>query len=278
LAVDASGNVIVGDVSNRITFYFAQAFYRNAATFSAQQPLAPGMLAILGRLGLPMSLTSGAASAYPFPTTLSGLSLTVNGVPAPLFAVNSSYGAIYFQVPYETPTSGSANFIVTQVSTGAVLAVGTFPLATADPGFFTSNSQGTALVAAQNSDGSTNTAANPAARGSYITLYLTGAGPVAGAVDGEVSSGLMTTGQLVVAINGTQLTSGQVLYSGLGAFPGGWQINATIPTTVPPGTVSIIVDYQGIPSNIGGTTASDGITPGPDVKLTGAAITTIVVK
>ena len=79
-------------------------------------------------------------------------------------------------------------------------------------------------------------------------------------------------------MNGTQLTSSQILYSGLGAFPGGWQINATIPSIVPPGIVSVILTYNGIPSNIGGTTASDGISPGADVKLTGSAVTTIAVK
>jgi hypothetical protein len=70
----------------------------------------------------------------------------------------------------------------------------------------------------------------------------------------------------------------QVLYSGLGAFPGGWQINAIIPDKVAPGVTSIIVLYDGVASNIGGTTSSDGVTPGPDVKLQGSAITTIAVK
>ncbi|HTB15767.1 MAG TPA: hypothetical protein VK752_29560 [Bryobacteraceae bacterium] len=281
LAVDASGNVIVGDASNRITFYFAAAFYRNAATYSAQQPLAPGMLAILGRYGLPMSIQSGAAQAYPWPTTLSDINLTVNGTAAPIFATNGSYGSISFQVPYEAPTSGFANYIITQHSTGAVLGVGSFQMGQADPGFFTSNSEGTALVAAQNAvDNSTNTPANPVARGATIVLYLTGQGPVPNApADGAPPSGsIPTTGSLTVAINGTPLTSSQIQYSGLGAFPGGWQINAVVPETVPPGVVSVLVIYNGIQSNIGGTTASDGISPGADVKLTGAALTTIAVK
>jgi uncharacterized protein (TIGR03437 family) len=280
LAIDASGNVIVGDASNRITFFYAETFYRNAATYSAQQPLAPGMLAIIGRYGLPMSIADGAAQSYPWPTTLADLNLTVNGVSAPIFRTSSAYGAIFFQVPYETPTSGNANFIVTQNSTGAVLGVGSFTMGQADPGFFTTNALGTAIVAAQNSDGSTNTAGNQAARGSYVVLYLTGQGPVPNApADGQTPSGsIPTTGALVVVIGGVQLTSSQILYSGLGAFPGGWQINATIPENVAPGIAQIVVQYNGVPSNIGGTTASDGISPGPDVKLTGAAATTIAVK
>jgi len=271
--------VIVGDVSNRVTFYFAQAFFRNAANFNTQ-PLAPGMLAVLGRYGLPMSIKDGAAQVYPWPTTLADVYLTVNGVAAPIFSTISAYGAIQFQVPYEAPTSGTANFIATQASTGAVLSVGSFTMTKANPGFFTTNAAGTAIVAAQNQDGSTNTAGNAAARGSTITLYLTGLGQVAGnPADGQPPSGILNApAATTVVINGTTLTSGQVGYSGLGAFPGGWQINCTIPDTVPPGVVSIIVVYDGIQSNIGGTTLPDGISPGQDVKLTGAAITTIAVK
>ncbi len=284
LAIDNSGNVIVGDASNRITFFFAQAFYRNAATYSAQQPLAPGMLAILGRYGLPMSIADGAAQVVPWPTTLADLNLTVNGVLAPLFATSSAYGAISFQVPYETPTSGTANFIVTRHSTGAVLSVGSFQMAQADPGFFTFNTEGTAIVAAQNADGTTNSAANAAARGSIVTFYLTGLGPVPNApADGLPPSGaLPATGSLVFTINGTQLPigAGGVTYSGLGAFPGGWQINATIPLTVPPGIQPVALIYNGYPSTWGGTTSSDGIAPGQDVRLTVPAgtITTVAVK
>jgi uncharacterized protein (TIGR03437 family) len=281
VALDGSGNVIVGDLSNRITFFYPQAFIRNAASYNTQ-PLAPGLLAVLGRLGLPMSIADGAAQAYPWPTTLGGLNLTVNGVAAPIFATNSGYGAIYFQVPYEAPISGTANFIVTQNSTGAVLSVGSFAMAKANPGFFTSNASGYGLVAAQNSvDGSTNTPANPVARGAGITFYLTGAGPVSGApADGQPPSGALPTPTVpTVVIGGVILTNAQISYSGLGAFPGGWQINATIPLSVAPTSAAqVVIQYDGIASNIGGTTSSDGITPGQDVKLTGATATTIAVK
>jgi uncharacterized protein (TIGR03437 family) len=279
LALDSSGNVIVGDVSNRVTFYFAQAFFRNAANYNTE-PLAPGMLAVLGRYGLPMSISDGAAQTVPWPTTLADVNLTVNGVAAPIFGTLSAFGAIKFQVPYETPISGTANFIATQASTGAVLSVGSFQMTKANPGFFTTNAAGTAIVAAQNADGTTNTAGNQAARGSIITLYLTGLGQVAGnPPDGQPPSGsLPAPAATTVTIDGVTLTSTQVNYSGLGAFPGGWQINCTIPDAVAPGVVSIIVQYDGIASNIGGTTLADGISPGPDQKLIGAAITTIAVK
>src|ERR1700722_2667868 len=282
LALDASGNVIVGDLSHRITFYFPQAFFRNAANYNTQ-PLAPGMLAILGRLGLQMSIKDGAAQTVPWPTTLADLNLTVNGVAAPIFATNSGYGSISFQVPYEAPISGTANFIVSQASTGAVLAVGSFQMTKASPGFFTTNANGIGNVAAQNAvDGSTNSPANPVGRGAVITLYMTGLGQVANnPADGQPPSGsLPAPAATTLIIGGVTLTSDQISYSGLGAFPGGWQINATIPMAVAPTSAAqIVVQYDGVPSNIGGTTNADG-SPGQDVKLTPASgnATTIAVK
>jgi uncharacterized protein (TIGR03437 family) len=273
--------VIVGDAANRVTFYFAQAFFRNAANFNTQG-LAPGMLAALGRLQLPFSIKDGAASSLPWPTTLADLNITINGTLAPIFASNSGYGAIYFQVPYEAPTSGTANFIVTQASTGAVLGVGGFQMAKANPGFFTVNQQGTGPIIALNlADNTLNTSSNQVARGANITFCLTGAGNVPGAPgDGAAPSGAPATPSLpVFTIGGVQLTNAQILYSGLGCnFPGGWQINATVPLAVAPGPAVVALSYDSIASNIGGTTAADGTTPGPDVKLTGSAATTVYVK
>jgi uncharacterized protein (TIGR03437 family) len=281
LALDSSGNVIVGDLSHRITFYFPKAFFRNAANYNTQ-PLAPGMLAILGRLGLQMSIKDGAAQTVPWPTTLADLNLTVNGVAAPIFETSSAYGAIYFQVPYEAPISGTANFIVTQASTGAVLSVGSFQMTKANPGFFTSNANGIGQVAAQNADGSTNSPANPAGRGTIVTFYMTGLGQVANnPADGQPPSGsLPAPAATTLIIGGVTLTSDQISYSGLGAFAGGWQINATIPMAVAPTSAAqVVVQYDGVASNIGGTSNPDG-SPGQDVKLTPAAgnATTIAVK
>jgi uncharacterized protein (TIGR03437 family) len=278
LALDASDNVIVGDAANRVTFYFAQAFFRNAANFNTQG-LAPGTLAVLGRLGLPFSIKDGAASSSTWPTTLSDLNLTVNGIPAPIFATNAGYGAIYFQVPYEAPTSGVASFMVTQASSGAVLGVGGFQMAKSNPGFFTINQQGTGGVIASNVvDGTLNGPSNQVARGAAITFCLTGAGNVPGApADGAPPVGAPPTPSLpLLVIGSVQLTNAQILYSGLGCgFAGGWQINATVPITVAPGTAVVALSYNGVNSNIGGTTSSDGITPGPDVH---PITTTISVK
>lgn len=279
LALDASDNVIVGDAANRVTFYFPQAFYRNGANFNIEG-LAPGEIAVLGRLGLPFSIKDGAATTLPWPATLSDLIVTVNGTPAPIFATNSAYGAISMVVPQNAPTSGPANFIITEASTGAVLGVGGFQMAKANPGFFTVSQNGLGPVIAQNLvDFTLNSPSNQVARGANITFCLTGQGQVSGAPpDGAAPVGAIPTPVLptTFVIGGVTLTNAQILYSGLGCgYPGLWQINATVPLSVAPGTAQVALIYDGLASNIGGTTSSDGITPGPDVH---PIVTTISVK
>jgi uncharacterized protein (TIGR03437 family) len=278
VALDSSGNVIVGDTFNRLTLFFGEAFYKNGASYSAQTPLAPGMLLILGRLGLPFSIGAGAAQSLPWPTTLANVQVTVtwpggptNGTLAPIFATNASFGAIYFQVPGEAPTSGSATFIVTNATTNAILGVGQFQMAKADPAFLTANESGSGPVAALNvsSSGvfSVNTAANPAPRGSTIVLYLTGQGQVSGGppTDGAAPPALMTPVLPTLLIDAIPVTPG---YSGLGGgYPGLWQINATVPQgAVPNSANSVALSYLGFGSTIAGNplSGSDG-TPGPDV-------------
>ena len=186
-----------------------------------------------------MSITDASAQVYPWPTTLGNVNVTVNGTPAPIYATNSTYGAIYFQVPSSAPTSGTATFIVTNATTQEILAVGQFQMAKTSPGFFTANSQGFGQVAAlnltPNSDGaySLNGPAHPVARGANLDICLTGYGQAAGSPpDGSPPSAAASTNlNPTIVIDGIQLTSAQILYSGLGCgFPGGWQINLIVPS------------------------------------------------
>ncbi len=271
LAIDGSGNVIVGDLSHRITFYYPQAFYKNAATYSAQVPLAPGMLAILGRAGTIFPIGDAPTQAAPWPKTLSGLTVTVNGTPAPIFTTISSYGAIYIQVPANAPTSGLASFIVSNAA-GAVIGVGQFQMAPSDPGFFTASSNGLGQVAAINQDGTVNGPSNQISRSGtqVISFYLTGAGVIPGGpADGVGAPGAVNTAaRPTVFMNFTQLPDSAITYSGLApGFPGLWQLNVQVPNTVPPqAAVSVILIMNDIVSNTGGNTQTyaDG-TPGPDI-------------
>lgn len=258
VALDKADNLIVAEFTNRIAFYFAKLTFQNAANYN-QKPLAPGMLALLYRLGKDFALTPGdGTSLSPWPQTLSDLQVTVNGTPAPIFRVDPS--DIAFQVPMNAPTSGTADFLITHPSTGEIVAAATVPMAQQSPGFFTLNAQGTGQVAALNykaADGSfagINGPTNPAAVGDTISFYLTGQGFVPNAPpDGVAPSGPVNTP--VMPVVGTDVPGAvdpsDVLYSGLGAFAGGWQINVRINKVIPPGIHKIVVLMRDSPSNIG---------------------------
>ncbi len=261
ITLDAFDDMVALEATNRMTFYFPSLTYQHAANFN-QQPMAPGMLAYLFRLGQPFSVSDGAATQYPWPTTLADVQVTVNGLAAPLFHVISSAGRIDFQVPAMAPCgcngeANTADFVVTQVSTGRILAAGTFQMQQASPGFFTTNAAGTGQIAALNhDDNSVNSPSNQVARGHIIELYLTGQGRVSGMPPdgtpppGPVSIPVPTT----VIINGpSALPAGNVIYSGLSpSFPGGWQIDATVPNEVPPNPAVITaVTLYDVQSNLG---------------------------
>jgi uncharacterized protein (TIGR03437 family) len=272
ITLDAFDNLIVAEGANRVTFYYAKLTFQNSASYN-QQPLAPGMLAILYRLGKDFSLTPASAQAYPWPTTLSDLQVTVGGIPAPIFRVDAS--AINFQVPMAAPTSGSPEFQVRRASTGEVVAVGLIPMNISNPGFFTASATGDGPVAAVNEDGTINSASNPVGRGHIISFYLTGQGFVNGASpDGAPPTDAVSTPVLprivMTGLTGffselcaqpptsQQLQIGCIQYSGLGAFPGGWQINVLVGTLVPPSATSggpalVTLTMNDVPSNVGPT-------------------------
>jgi uncharacterized protein (TIGR03437 family) len=91
-----------------------------------------------------------------------------------------------------------------------------------------------------NQDNTVNSPSNPAARGSYISIYATGQGYVPGAPsDGSSPGALPSPATLTVFINSIDVNgygeAGQhIQYSGLDQYPGIWQINVLIPQGVAP--------------------------------------------
>jgi uncharacterized protein (TIGR03437 family) len=280
LTLDPGSNVIVGDAYNRVTFFYAQLTYENAANFN-QNGLAPGMIGLLYRLSpnnnagfnqiTPQDYTPGSAQTLPWPAVLNDIQvlftnpLTGASVAAPLYRLDAG-GYIAFQVPSSLPTSGVANIVVMHQSTGAIVAASSLNssdpnailMTQANPGFLTSGSAGTGQVLAFNAaDGTVNGPTNPVAVGQSIAFCLTGVGPVPGAPpDGSAPPGAVyAPGSLVVATNPGGDISSSVSYSGLGCgFPGLWQINLLVPTKIPAvnSTVQIVIQYDGLyQSNVG---------------------------
>jgi uncharacterized protein (TIGR03437 family) len=133
------------------------------------------------------------------------------------------------------PLSIAGQSSVTIVIAENATTVASIPVAVADSAvaLFT-NAPGHA--AANNQDGSVNSQANPAARGSVISLYGTGLG-----ISGEAATA--TLGGFPAA----------VLYSGpVAQYPGLFQINVTIPSGyLAPGDLSVTVTEGSSSSQVG---------------------------
>ncbi len=124
---------------------------------------------------------------------------------------------------------------------GASVAGSPVPVVGSAPGIFTV-SGGIGQAAANNQDGSLNSASNPAARGSVVSLYATGQGS---------SPGVVT---LTIAGYNAPL-----LYAGPApGFDGLMQINAQIPCGfLPPGIQTVVLSIDGVSSQPGPTLSID---------------------
>jgi uncharacterized protein (TIGR03437 family) len=160
----------------------------NAASLTPG-PIAPGMLLALLGTGLTTEDTSQAQVLF-------------NAIPAPVLSINTT--EVLVRVPVSLVGVQSVQISVNQL--GPITA----SVVEAAPALF-ANASGQAAVV--NADGTLNSAANPAARGSVITLFGTGEG--------------VTGLPFSLSIGGY---AASILYAGpSGNYPGMFQINAEIP-------------------------------------------------
>ena len=150
----------------------------NAASFAgADQPgwaIAPGGIASV--FGQNLASTTRAAETLPLPRTVEGTSVTVDGLPAPLFYVSPTQ--INFQVP-SALTGPRPVAVVVSTTVGASDPVLVQVVQDAS-GIFTQGALGCGQGAIQNvgADGSRtlNTPARSASPGSFVSVYGTGLG------------------------------------------------------------------------------------------------------
>jgi uncharacterized protein (TIGR03437 family) len=150
-------------------------------------------------------------------------------------------------VPYDVANVTSVQVIVDVDSVTS--APVTVPVAPSAFGLSTADASGSGQGAILNQDGSYNSDANPAARGSIVTLFGTGEGVTTPALpDGAlvISTPYSTTQAPVTVTFGGETAI--IQYDGAAPFlpTGVFQINATIPTSVAPGDVPITVSIGGI--------------------------------
>lgn len=247
IAVDSSGNVYVSDTQNQVirllqpkTPSVATGGVVNAASFG--KGISPGALATIFGSDFTGANSSAAAASLPLSSNLGGVSVLVNGKPAPVLYENS--GQINFQIPWETQP-GTATLTVS--ANGIPSSQANITVLAAAPGIFFSGSH--AIV--QNSDFSLNSSSHPAMVGSTIMAYLTGAGPVSNQpADGAAagSSPLSKVNPTVSATIGGK--SAEVAFAGLApGFVGLWQVNIVVPSGVSKGDLPLVVSVDGQNSN-----------------------------
>jgi uncharacterized protein (TIGR03437 family) len=120
-------------------------------------------------------------------------------------------------------------------------------VAPAAPGFFTANSSGLGGGAFLNADGSFNSPANPAARGSIVVLYATGLGvmqpPMA---DGELAAAPFPRPAADVQV---RIADRPVEIAFAGAAPGFVagliQLNVRVPDDIAAGEVPVVIEAAG---------------------------------
>jgi uncharacterized protein (TIGR03437 family) len=220
----------------------------NAASYSpVTASVAPGEFVTLFGTGLAPS--QQVATAFPFPRTLGGVQVLVNGEPIALYAVSPTQ--ISGVLPYSLRPSDYANFTV--VNNGVSSNVVTQYVNSAATGVFTSPANGLGTPAALRPDFSVVSASNPARRGETISLYVTGLGEVRGP-NGEAPPAageaapfdplFRTTAQFLnVRIQDIRAT---VTFAGLApGYAGLYQLNVTVPADVPPGNAELWIDVPG---------------------------------
>jgi uncharacterized protein (TIGR03437 family) len=229
----------------------------NAASFAAGQPLAAGSLVAI--FGTQLAPGLAQADSVPLSTSLSNVSVSFNGVLAPLDFVSA--GQINAQIPYEAlPPGGSGTINVTVSNHGNVSPPEPIVINPVSPGVFAFNGHAIAIIATDSNDPRYGTLAapsgsipglttSPAHANDVLIVYATGLG----AVTPAVQSGHDSLDQLRKTVLTPTILMGNVpgplYFSGLTPqFPGVYQINVGVPQVTPGNAVPLQVQINGLTS------------------------------
>ena len=221
-----------------------------AAGFQSEV-VAPGEMINIAGVNLGPT-TAVLAPAGNLPTSLGGVQVTFDGTPAALSYVSAN--VLTVQAPFALKPGIKTDMRVTyqnNTSDSVLLDV-----LISVPGVYTQSANGRGAVTAVNQDGSINSAAHPAVRGSYVSIYAAGLGAVTPALaTGQLApiSPLSTTASPVSAVVGGYAAS--VTFAGAApGFAGLYQVNLQIPLLAGSGVEPLTI-YIG-----GGATSQNFVT------------------
>lgn len=216
----------------------------DSASFS--QSFAPG--GILSVFGTQLAPATASAPSIPLPTMLAGMTVTIDGYPAPLYYVSPTQ--INLQIPYEVTPGSSVSL---HISNNGLGAFDSFAVGAAAPAIFTTNAGGTGQGAILNLSDQLVDASNPATPGTtYLQIYCMGLGAVSHQpADGAASPGnplADTSNEAQVTIGGVEATA---IFTGLApGYVGLYQVDVLVPASVAAGsTVPVFLTIGGVTSN-----------------------------
>jgi uncharacterized protein (TIGR03437 family) len=222
----------------------------NAAS-GATGSVAPGMA--ISIFGTGLGPQTPASFALPpqdgtVATTLAGTQVWFDGTAVPILYTSSTQvnALVPFELANKLTGAAQAPTTMLQVAYNAVPSAGmTLPVVAAEPGMFTANATGKGEGAILNQDNSINSATNPAAQGSTIQMFGTGAGVTdPPSIDGALYPLPPPLGSLALTVTAT--VGGQpatVYWSGPapGLVSGIFQVNVTLPSGLTSGNVPVTV-------------------------------------
>lgn len=254
-AWDASGNLLRKIIAATGAGTSPAPFNNGVANVASELdgPVAPGEMVVIYGNGVGPSTTAlYQITPAGFLDTLTGnTTVTFDGIPAPVYYALA--GQTVAIVPYSVAGQTSTQMVVT--FSGVSSAPMKVAVAPSAPGLFSANQSGTGNGSIVNADGTVNTPANPAVRGSYVSLYGTGEGQTnPRGVDGRFANSVYPKPVLPVkvSIGGVDATAG-ILYMGGAptAVAGEFQLVVTVPTSVPAGAVPVVVTVGSASSQAG---------------------------
>lgn len=255
---------------------------REIEVAEVESAVSPGSILSLFGSGFTDDGSFYDAGTLPLPEELGGASVTLGGLPAPLFAVWPQQ--IVLQVPWEVlppPGFGEVSTVSGTVRRGALTAAFDVDVSSASPSVLTiggdDSGQALALIAGTGvyaaPIGMTETS-RPARDGEILVVYATGLGAVAPLVDSGANSCdpdslcapdysnvslRRLIGHLEVLAGDELVPANDVLYAGLDpTYVGLYQLHFRVGSQIPSGDQkSLLVRVDGIPSQSNVTISID---------------------
>jgi uncharacterized protein (TIGR03437 family) len=204
------------------------------------------------RLGVGQPVGHRITFGKPLPRELGGVRVSFDGTPAPVLYVSQTE----VRVIVPRSVAGKDKVTIQMEVDGEAANPFEIKIAPAVPGLYTTTGTGTGQVAALNQDGSRNSEAHPAARGSVVSLFITGEGRTEPELaDGELPS-LRALPKPVLPVSATigDRTAEVLEAQSAPGVPGTIQISVRVPSDAPAGKVVPVVVMVGDASSQPGAT------------------------